>query len=119
MSCKIQALFTLQKHLVSPLLCEFHVFFSFLCCNVFLCFVFLRSVSCDQCCPCLWIVHSAVLFQFSLTHEELSIFSSKENSKTVSIKALMNKNFHTCNNCRRFISNLYRLRNNIFPSTQG
>ena len=40
--------------------------FDFLCC-VFVCFVCLCSVSCSQSCLYPWIVHSGLLFRFSLT----------------------------------------------------
>ena len=40
-------------------------FFSFLCC-VFVLFVFFLCLV-HKCCQCLWIVHSSLPFQFSLT----------------------------------------------------
>jgi len=41
--------------------------FSFMCCVVLLCFIYLRHACYAQYCLCLWIVHSYLPIRFSLT----------------------------------------------------
>ena len=60
-------------------------------CVVFNWFVRLRSVSCAQCCQCLWIVHSWLHVRFSLAFNIVLLIWHKNDNDGVQIEKQYDK----------------------------